>query len=442
MPASDPFSYTVPGMPWNNHEWLFELAVALIQRSGGWGGIRLLVLGLVLATATALAWQIIRRVGVSAALFVLTLFALFCRYKMMPVPQLVSMSMFLAAFALFRGSALACSWRRHVCLIATMLVWGNVTAECFMFLPFVLLDQLALRMQARASARRLLDIRLHALLLLLACVAPMVNPPWSSALEYAFAGTSVNRAFNSEFASILAPATTVTPFAKLIAIVLMTVYVAWSLVALIRSRARWSTLRALGPGLLAVVLAASFERNLWLLLLPAARMASALHAHAQSHEKNRIAFAACTLSLSVGLFVGLSIQLHWTPALALSTLSAPSYRSVHLQERALATACLTPLIAREQPANVYALRLWANYLIFRVPQHKVFVDGRNREYPERVHEAAQHILTGAPDALALLNASHTDFVLVPQGWEQTLPVRSGVFRSLAQAPGCVLYGRR
>jgi hypothetical protein len=58
LTATDPYSYTVPGEPWINHEWLFELAIAWIWTHAGdaglvllqalaWGGTGLLILGLV-----------------------------------------------------------------------------------------------------------------------------------------------------------------------------------------------------------------------------------------------------------------------------------------------------------------------------------------------------------------------------------------------------------
>jgi hypothetical protein len=194
--------------------------------------------------------------------------------------------------------------------------------------------------------------------------------------------------------------------------------------------------------LLAVLLAASFERNLWLLLLPATQLCVRLHDALLHDARKRAMLAAAELGLSVGLFVSLCVVLGWTPGAALATLRSPQYRAEHLAERKLAPACLAPLTALNRPANVYALRLWANYLIFRLPNLKVFVDGRNREYPDSVHEAAKRILSGAPDALHLLDVSHTDFVLVPAGWGDLPAIRGGAFHALASAPGCALYGRR
>jgi len=55
IPGSDPFSYTVPGAAWNNHEWGAELLVSLLHRATGWGGVRLATALLSVALATGLA---------------------------------------------------------------------------------------------------------------------------------------------------------------------------------------------------------------------------------------------------------------------------------------------------------------------------------------------------------------------------------------------------
>jgi hypothetical protein len=58
-PRADPFSHSMPGAPWNAHEWLSEVLLALPFRLGGWSGVVLLT-----AAAAATAALI---VGLSAA---------------------------------------------------------------------------------------------------------------------------------------------------------------------------------------------------------------------------------------------------------------------------------------------------------------------------------------------------------------------------------------
>ena len=42
IPTTDPFSYTFAGAPWQAHEWLSEVLMALVFRAGGWSGLALL----------------------------------------------------------------------------------------------------------------------------------------------------------------------------------------------------------------------------------------------------------------------------------------------------------------------------------------------------------------------------------------------------------------
>ena len=51
--TTDPFSYTFGGKPWQTHEWLAEVVMALTFRAGGWAGVALLF-GVAVGSAIAL----------------------------------------------------------------------------------------------------------------------------------------------------------------------------------------------------------------------------------------------------------------------------------------------------------------------------------------------------------------------------------------------------
>ena len=51
--TTDPFSYTFGGKPWQTHEWLAEVIMALAFRAGGWAGVALLF-GVAVGSAIAL----------------------------------------------------------------------------------------------------------------------------------------------------------------------------------------------------------------------------------------------------------------------------------------------------------------------------------------------------------------------------------------------------
>jgi hypothetical protein len=442
VPDRDPFSYTMPGAAWNNHEWLFEVLAALFHRAAGWGGFRLWTAALMTGTAAALAAVAARRSGAAAGFLAAALFVVLAGYKMAPNPQGLSMTIFLAAFVLFRGRRLACSPLRWAALVAWMLVWGNLTAESLMFLPFLILDQAALRGERGAAGLPALPPPTrHALLCALACAAPLVNPPQSSVLDYALAGTAVNRAYNVEFASILAPATTVSPSVKGGALAFMVVYALWALVVLARSRDRWPALRRVGPGLLAVALAAAFERNLWLLLLPAGRLAADGAALARRAGR-ALLFQGALAAAGWALLIAWAAGAAWTPVAAARDLISPGYRASALDGENLPVACLERIAGDRTVRRLFALRMWAGYAIWRLPGVRVFIDGRNREYPVIVHQMADHVWEGGPIAGAILDATGTDAVLAIPGWIAGSGLSPARWEVAARGPSCELYRRR
>ncbi len=437
-PSVDSFSYTIAGQPWNNHEWLWEIGVALLHRVAGWGGLRVAVLLLAAACTVGIARTVARRAGAGWALLVVVAWLAWARYKLMPAPQALSMALFLVGLRLFAGARLLDSRRRLAALALFLLAWGNLTAEAVSFVPFVLLGPIALHFERRRRGERGLD-RVGALLLAVACVAPLVNPPWSSALAYALRGTAHNREVNSEFAHIWETAGALTPLSRHVAIAVIAVYLPWSALVLARSRERWAALRRVGPGLLACVAAALFERDLWLLVLPLARLGVAARTVATGGR--RLAVTAAALVGALGLFVAYARAIAWSPRDAIAALGSADFRREHLSYHELPLACLGPLATVPDGTRVFTLRLWADYLVWAAPRARVFVDGRNLEYPVELHRAVREVWTGGPAALAILDATKTQLVLAGPEWGDLDGIRGGPWRRLLHAEHCALYAR-
>ena len=55
---ADPFSFTFAGKPWQVHEWLSEILMALAYRLSGWSGVVLLAGCAFAATAGLLLWHL------------------------------------------------------------------------------------------------------------------------------------------------------------------------------------------------------------------------------------------------------------------------------------------------------------------------------------------------------------------------------------------------
>src|SRR5262249_11757849 len=151
VPDTDPFSYTIHGDAWNNHEWAFEIGAALLQRAFGWGALRLVVVACWAGTALAIGVALAREAGLGPALLVLNLLHVLAAYKMKPVPQAVSMPLLFGALYLFRGARMVSSRTRAALLVPYMLLWGNLTAEALTIPPFLAADHVALRRRRRPA---------------------------------------------------------------------------------------------------------------------------------------------------------------------------------------------------------------------------------------------------------------------------------------------------
>lgn len=435
IPAVESWSYTVAGTPWNNHEWLFEALVALLHRAGGLTAIRLMVavvVGAPLALLARLAW---RRLGPAWAPLAVAFATVIGSFKLIPAPQTVSAALFAFAYVAFLRDETWQSGRRIAALGATLLVWANVTAEVVSFIPFVLID-------AALCARSWNDLtraRRLALQVTLACMAVLITPSASSVLEYALRGTAVNRAVNAEFRALWEPAGTVHGSVKWLAVAVVLAWLARAIRTISRDGLTREWLRGEATAALACLGATLFERNLFLLVIPAASLARGARDALGSRARNAVAVAL--LSASLALVGAFAFAIDWSPSLAFTALTSREYWRVDLLPGALPEACLDDRASLPPGSRVYTSRLWASYVLWRRPDVKIFIDGRNREYPELVHRAARDIAHGAPQAPLLLEATGTERVVAPPGWSELPGLRGSGWAASFTSRTCVVYAR-
>lgn len=128
IPHTDPFSFTFAGHAWTAHEWLAEVAMALVDRIAGWAGVAVLFAGAIAIALGLVARELLR--------------ALPLRYAMLAVAFLVAV---LAPFILARPHVL--TWPIFVLWLlallkardehrapslgwaAMMVVWANLHAS-------------------------------------------------------------------------------------------------------------------------------------------------------------------------------------------------------------------------------------------------------------------------------------------------------------------------
>lgn len=446
LPRADSYTYTIAGRPWNNHQWGYEVLLALFHGVFGWGGLRLLVLVLAGGATALIWWRAHRRLGPAWATALTAVFAVLASYKFLPAPQTLHLALFLVAREVFAGrAALAGRWR-PIGLAALLLVWGNLTAEALIFLPFLVSEQLILALANRggtsapgpAGTPSPPPTRRVILVLAAACVAPLLNPPGSSVLEYALAGTWQNRLVNTEFSTLWAPAATVPAVAKNAARLIALVSLAHAVWSLRPGPDRPRRAVTAAHALLAVAAATVMERNIWLLVVPLTGITAEIVDRARAPRRLALASAAALL-VAASLFAAFAAAVHWSPALAWRQLADPTYRAAHLDRHQLPLECAAALAADPAPRRLFTDRRWASYLIWRAPQIAVFVDGRIREFPLSVFRAEREILSGGPLAEGLLAESRTDLVLTRPGWRSAPAGSPSAWRPVGGAGNCVLY---
>jgi hypothetical protein len=192
------------------------------------------------------------------------------------------------------------------------------------------------------------------------------------------------------------------------------------------------------PSWLAVLAAASFERNLWMLGLPALDLIEASMAMAAS-QRRRLAASAAMVLAAVGLFAGW-VPAGWTPAAAGRRLGSPGFWHQHLGG-SLPLECMDAIAAVAPGTRLFTLRMWASYIIWSAPQVKVFGDGRNLEYPVELYYAGNEAWEGGPRAEEVLDSTETQLVLAYPGWEAKPGVRAEAWTEVEHGANCAVFKR-
>ena len=176
----DTFTFTIDGQPWLNQQWGAEVLLALIYRSGGWGGIAI-VRGLLVGLILALVYRCCRSAGAAPrTAAILTLSAWLVGIDFLP-----QMRAQLFAFLIFSVLIWMITTRHDApgriwFLPGVMIVWANLHGSFPLMFVLLGLAWLEDRRQHPSLARRLM-------LVALACVpASLINPFGIDAWTYAF----------------------------------------------------------------------------------------------------------------------------------------------------------------------------------------------------------------------------------------------------------------
>jgi len=186
IPRTDPYTFTIPGEPWTDIHWLFQLGLHRIYEFAGHEGVvvaKVLLIGGLIALLATIAWRK-ERASVTAA--VLGLMLLTASGRFMPRPELPSIVLLAAVLALLDRDARRADWWILV-LAPIQVLWVNIhglfalnIAVCGMAFVAELIRPLLLpgeRMR-RPRVRRLGAVTLLVLL------ATLVNPHGLSGALY------------------------------------------------------------------------------------------------------------------------------------------------------------------------------------------------------------------------------------------------------------------
>ena len=169
----DVFSFTHAGRPWQTHEWLSEVAMALAFRAGAWSGLLILYAASLAAAAALLAGRLSRSLsGLALVVVLLVAFAcvapsLLVRPHVLVLPIVVAWSAELLA-ARDEGRA------PRLFMVGLMLLWANLHGS-YVF-GFLLLAPFALEALAEPAAARLRVLRSWGLVGVLCAAATLATP--------------------------------------------------------------------------------------------------------------------------------------------------------------------------------------------------------------------------------------------------------------------------
>ena len=181
---TDPFSHTMPGAPWQTHEWLSEILMALSFRAGGWNGV--VMLGAVAAGAAAAlvgAW-LSRFLSPLSVIVTVTLGLAALTPSLLVRPHLIALPlMALWVIALMRAREKDRSPPLWLCPL--MIVWANLHGS-YVF-GLALIGPFALEALIAAPRAKWLDVIWRwGLFGVLSLVAALITPHGIEGLIHPF----------------------------------------------------------------------------------------------------------------------------------------------------------------------------------------------------------------------------------------------------------------
>ncbi|MEI9990710.1 MAG: hypothetical protein WDM86_11785 [Rhizomicrobium sp.] len=175
----DPFSYTFAGAPWEAHEWLAEIVMALAYKLGGWSGLLVLFAAAAAAAAAVLSDTLGRWLAPKAQAIV-TVLAMACMTgSLLARPHLLALPL-LAIWTAELVTARSEKRSPSLMLLPVMTIWVNIHAS--FLLGFALAAGLAL--EALWEERSLHTLRRWGVFGLGMLGAALINPHFAQGVIF------------------------------------------------------------------------------------------------------------------------------------------------------------------------------------------------------------------------------------------------------------------
>jgi hypothetical protein len=412
VPQGDPYSHTMTGAIWMNHEWLWDVvywrAYSLHPELPAW-----LNLGVVLTASGLAFWVALRTSGSALAAGAALWLAAAASHWFIDIrPHLFSL-LFVGLFLRTR------EWRYAPWLWPPLVViWANTHAG-FVFgigtiglyvLGRTLASLLALRADEERAASGLRDWLQSAIpwpewISLTACLLATLANPWGiHIIEYPLAYLDSSSPFRG-IIEWLPPAFSLDltrfegRFWWLAAITLASAAPAWRrspyLVALtaVTLAMAWTSRRFIP--LFGITAAPIIATGLAAALALLRERVPALDARAARITTTAVALATAALLWS-------DVRIY------------PNLLSRWTQAHFYPSAAVRYLEAIDPPRRLFNLYNWGGFLMLHAPELRVFIDGRaNTIYSARVYEDYQRLAAGVEGHRALLARYGVDMVMMP-----------------------------
>jgi len=449
IPATDPFSHTAGGRPWVNHEWLFDVLLALAWSKAGATAVRAFFGILASATVLLVAWIARRWTRSESLAAVLSVAFVGLFFTVLQVrPQAISYPLCLVFFEvfLFRADPKGRIRAGHYAAWAAILIlWANFHAVSLLPLIFYAVSIAAGAVAASGRIpflaeppRDRLPWRAHVpfFLVLLGCTFLNANT-WRMH-QLAFQGSALSASFISEWAPFHPRYgdNLNLPFATYACVIAMLAIVAASLAAHAIRRVR---LDAAGTAVALATAAAvlSGRRWLWLTIVPVLislqdgsplrrALAEILPAPSPTGKRKdgapvpagsgrRAAALAATLiaclffarplaEIPIAVLVGRSLADGTYFTRDTSADQVPEDAAIVMKEAGLT-------------GNLFNHYGWGGYLIHELyPRCRVFWDGRAIVFGDRIVGDALAIWSKKPEAAALLGEYGVALTVMPETW--------------------------